>query len=834
MNVIYAVVVHHRGREMLEECLESLLASEQIDLQIVVVLNGCEEALPDVVEDSERVHVVAAPKPIGFSAANNLGVAWAEEHLGACQSYYFVNNDTVSGSDALALLAAALEDGAGVAGPQLLIQWAPDHLNSLGLNVTEDGWGWDEGIGVALADYGPLPSHNEVLAVTGSALLIRREIFREIGGWTELYDYYFEDIDLCLKVRRAGWTVVNEPAAVVYHAVSATSGLDSEWKVFLFWRNRLLLAMLHWPAGLLLRHLVPIVLIDEIVKRPWRHSGLQRKALMGALRRIPRIVRLRLGLRGSDRSWVEMLKPPGSVPEIVLPEMQTEGEGDPIIETARRSEKDRRSEAMESRERGTRSLSRLLVLGVCPLPFESTIRSFGPGTRTWQLVEPLLDDGHEVALVALRIPDTYPPDTPPEVIHSEGLFNYASVTHEVFAQTDYVKNLYRNMNPDAVIFAHGSASYLKHLLEPDVPIWIDLCGHVMAEAQAKAAVYGDDSYVNYFFERSVGALFHGDHFSTVSEAQKYALIGELGLAGRLNAATDGHELVSVIPCGAEEDDYVHKTTVFRGIDVDDEAFVVLWSGGFNTWTDVDTMFAGLEYAMNEDSSVVFVATGGQIDGHDEKTYPRFVEMIEASQFRDRFILKGWIDRDSVPSTYFEADVGINCEKDIYEVRMGSKHRILDWSRAALPVVSTRVTELSMAIEEEGVGFICRAGDGEALGRAILDAVARRKDLPEMGRKCRSTLRRLYGFHESTIELRRWARHPTFAPDWNRTPLCLQRLLEGSGESVLPETNQISGAVEGDFSEEGRLQWLKRVVKKSHEDGGLSMILKRALNRIGPQ
>ncbi len=44
---------------------------------------------------------------------------------------------------------------AAVVGPTLLIDWAPDYLNSLCLNVTDDAWGWDEGIGISLADYGP-------------------------------------------------------------------------------------------------------------------------------------------------------------------------------------------------------------------------------------------------------------------------------------------------------------------------------------------------------------------------------------------------------------------------------------------------------------------------------------------------------------------------------------------------------------------------------------------------------------------------------------------------------------------------------------------------------
>ena len=43
-------------------------------------------------------------------------------------------------------------------GPTLLILGADDHYNSLGINVTEDGWGWDEAIGLAVADYGPPPA----------------------------------------------------------------------------------------------------------------------------------------------------------------------------------------------------------------------------------------------------------------------------------------------------------------------------------------------------------------------------------------------------------------------------------------------------------------------------------------------------------------------------------------------------------------------------------------------------------------------------------------------------------------------------------------------------
>jgi hypothetical protein len=108
-----------------------------------------------------------------------------------------------------------------------------------------------------------------------------------------------------------------------------------------------------------------------------------------------------------------------------------------------------------------------------------------------------------VTLVARRIPLTYPPDVPEEItLRKDGLV-YHSVTESLYFETDYVRRVCRDVQPQGIIFAHGSASFDASLLDCEVPVWIDLCGHVMAEAQAKAAVYKDDSYLEYFFQRVI-------------------------------------------------------------------------------------------------------------------------------------------------------------------------------------------------------------------------------------------------------------------------------------------------------------------------------------------
>ena len=322
---VHAVIVHHRGRDILRVAVESLLASTHVELQVVVVENGCDEELPRVVQDSDNVHVVRAPAPLGFSAANNLGVAWARENLGEAHFYYFVNNDTESTPDALARLIAAIEARpvAAMAGPTLLILGADDHYNSLGINVTEDGWGWDEAIGQRIADYGLPPPSRQVLTVTGSALLVDAPVFHAIGGWTEVYEYYFEDIDLGIKVWKAYREVIHAPEAIVRHQISATMGDGTERKDFLFWRNRLVLAIVHWPVGLLLATFRRA--LGEIFDRRRADRPVLRRAMLQALRRLPTLLRCRWRWRG-PAVWRQFLVPAGSVPVITLPEIEP---GDP-------------------------------------------------------------------------------------------------------------------------------------------------------------------------------------------------------------------------------------------------------------------------------------------------------------------------------------------------------------------------------------------------------------------------------------------------------------------------------------------------------------------------
>ena len=332
---VHTVIVHHRGLQLLSRCLRSLLESEGVGLHVVVVLNDCREELPPEAF-SERVVVVRTAGAVGFAAANNAGVEAGRRLIGEPDHWLFLNNDTSVDPQALRVLVESLaaNPDADIAGPRIMILGAPDHLNSLGINLTMTGEAWDEGIGRPLLELRERMALRPVVAVTGCALMIRAAALRALGGWSEAYGYYYEDLDLCLHCQARGRGVINAPDAVVFHALSATAGVRSEFKLFHTWRNRLVLLAVHWPLSLLVRILPRLLASEALVL--WRRyrvgardeAAIQFRAWRSFAKALPSLPRLRRQAAGR-RDWVRLLRPAGSVPEIRLPPIAAE----PIVES---------------------------------------------------------------------------------------------------------------------------------------------------------------------------------------------------------------------------------------------------------------------------------------------------------------------------------------------------------------------------------------------------------------------------------------------------------------------------------------------------------------------
>ena len=196
-----------------------------------------------------------------------------------------------------------------------------------------------------------------------------------------------------------------------------------------------------------------------------------------------------------------------------------------------------------------------------------------------------------------------------------------------------------------------------------------------------------------------------------------------------------------------------------------DAFVVLWTGGYNTWADVATLARGLCAAMEEAPRIHYVSTGGAIAGHDERTFGLFRALVDASPFASRFHFAGWVPTRQVPDFYLDADVGVNCDRLTLEGEFGTRNRVQEWVCAGLPVVTTNVCELTSQLAGEGLIATFAPGDWAGLRDRLLEAAARPKaEARQRADHARQYLVGRYAPERLFRELADWARQPRRAPD----------------------------------------------------------------------
>ncbi len=214
---------------LLKRCLDSILnISTYKNFEIIIVENQSRDAktqgLYDDFSSDPRVKVVVWDQPFNYSAINNFAVTQAEGDV-----LLFLNNDTeVINSDWIErMMEYVLRQDVGVVGAKL---YYPDNtLQHAGVIVGLRGTAGH----VLTGHRGDSPGLFSRLkrvqnysAVTGACLMMRRDIFMRVNGFSADLPVAFNDVDLCLKVREKGYLVVWTPYAELIHYESKTRGYE--------------------------------------------------------------------------------------------------------------------------------------------------------------------------------------------------------------------------------------------------------------------------------------------------------------------------------------------------------------------------------------------------------------------------------------------------------------------------------------------------------------------------------------------------------------------------------------------------------------------------------
>lgn len=257
--VIHVVVPHYNGVEVLCTCLSSLKKQTVRNLQISVVDNGSTDGSVSYLKaEWPEVNCLEFHENKGFSAAVNAGI-----QNSSGQFVFLLNNDTELRPDALEqLLATACKLPEFVFFvPKMLSFNQRTILDGAGDGYLRGGAGYR--LGTMEEDCEHYNKPGPVFGACAGAVLYRRTLFDRVGLFDEDFFAYLEDVDLNLRINRAGLRGYYVPSAVVYHIGSATTGSKiNAFTIRLSTRNSLYVLLKNYQLSLFIRFL-PVICIYQ-------------------------------------------------------------------------------------------------------------------------------------------------------------------------------------------------------------------------------------------------------------------------------------------------------------------------------------------------------------------------------------------------------------------------------------------------------------------------------------------------------------------------------------------------------------------------------------------
>ena len=244
---VAVIILNWNGENLLREFLPSVMKNTNLDLGRGVVVDNrstdgswicLEQEFPDV----ERVLV---EENFGFAGGFNRAIEMIE-----AEYVVLLNSDVEVAPGWLEPLVAVLDRDERVAAvqPKILAYWDKnkfEYAGAAGGYIDYLGFPFCRGrvMDTTEQDYGQYDDEVDVFWATGASLCIRRDVYRAAGGLDDDFFAHMEEIDLCWRLKNGGYTLKVIPSSVVYHLGGGSLPMNHPRKLFLNYRNNLL--MLH-------------------------------------------------------------------------------------------------------------------------------------------------------------------------------------------------------------------------------------------------------------------------------------------------------------------------------------------------------------------------------------------------------------------------------------------------------------------------------------------------------------------------------------------------------------------------------------------------------------
>ncbi|MDR1388051.1 MAG: glycosyltransferase [Propionibacteriaceae bacterium] len=734
--LVSVVLVNYKGAD---DTIEALHHLRQVDwpadrMQLIVVDNDSQDGSEAAIRRAAPfAEVCQSGANLGFAGGCNRGVELARgEFVG------FINSDAKPDSR---WIAAALEtfdeDPLIAAVASRVLSWEGDAVDFADAMMTWFGMGAKPTLG--LSDEAEVDTPKDVLFATGSAMFVRTEFFRRVGGFDERFFMFYEDVDFGWRTNILGHRVRYAPDSVAYHRHHGAMKKFGDFReMFLLERNALFCLYKNLGDDLLRTVFGGAVALavrranaraDEQIEI---EQGRQTRAALGALEggsvssstAGPGEHKVRLTSAFAIDDFVQSLSELAPVRQ----SLQAERTVDDAVVLGLFRDPTNPLGNLPHYIAAHDFLVRVLGVDTAMSGHGRVVvvtgdviseKMAGPAIRAW-----------EMATALARVCEVRLVSTMQAHISQGPGFEVACVRNGKTRDAEIRRHIEWG---SVLVFQGNLLAEMPWITKTDRIIVADIYDPFHLEQLEQARDLGPIKRIDGI-NSATGSLNlqidRADLMLCASEKQRAFWLGQASILGRQNLSTVRQfggleQMIKVVPFGLGDSKPVQLKHGIRGtvpgIGPDDK--VILWGGGVYNWFDTLTLVRAVAQLAQRHDDVRLFFMGLK---HPNPAVPDMRQAWQLRQLSDElgltdrhvFFNSGWVPYERRADVLLDADVGVSTHYEHLETAYSFRTRILDYLWAGLPIVATTGDSFGNVLDREGIGIGVPPEDVDALAEAL--------------------------------------------------------------------------------------------------------------------
>lgn len=235
--LVSIITINYNQEQLTCELLASLRKLTYPSVEVIVVDNASREKPTRIPVEFPEVQLIISEENLGFAGGNNLGIQHSNgDYL------LFLNNDTEVDPGFLEPLVELFKSNAkaGAASPKIIYHNSDNTIQYAGSTRVDPFTGRSKRIGWMEKDHGQHDQLRKTDLAHGAAMMVPRSVIDQVGMMPEFFFLYYEEVDWCETIKRAGYDIYFVPGSRIYHKESMSIGKTSTLKTYYMTRNRLL------------------------------------------------------------------------------------------------------------------------------------------------------------------------------------------------------------------------------------------------------------------------------------------------------------------------------------------------------------------------------------------------------------------------------------------------------------------------------------------------------------------------------------------------------------------------------------------------------------------